>query len=111
MEAYSVEDGGEGISFNIFVYNKQPGIVIDYATGESYLEGEHPETETSEDPRQSESGEMPPLDYVLNTNTMQFHRLECDSVNQMKEKNRKYYKGSREQLIDDGYVPCGSCKP
>ena len=37
MEALSVEDEGEGISFNVFVYNKQPGVEIDYATGESHL--------------------------------------------------------------------------
>lgn len=37
MEAYSVEDDGEGISFNVFVYNKQPGVEIDYATGDSRL--------------------------------------------------------------------------
>lgn len=35
MEAYSVEDKGEGICFNVFVYNVQPGIYIDYTTGES----------------------------------------------------------------------------
>lgn len=35
MEAYSVEDQGEGICFHVFVYNVQPGIFIDYATGES----------------------------------------------------------------------------
>ena len=35
MEAYSVEDQGEGICFHLFVYNVQPGIFIDYATGES----------------------------------------------------------------------------
>ena len=35
MEAYSIEDQGESICFNIYVYNNQPGIVIDYATGES----------------------------------------------------------------------------
>ena len=35
MEAYSVEDDGEGISFNVFVYNVQPGVTIDYATGDS----------------------------------------------------------------------------
>lgn len=35
MEAYSVEDKGEGVCFNVFVYNIQPGISIDYATGES----------------------------------------------------------------------------
>ena len=36
MEAFSVEDDGEGICFNVFVYNVQPGVAIDYATGESW---------------------------------------------------------------------------
>ena len=38
MEAYSVEDAGDGVCFNIFAYNVQPGVAIDYATGESWLE-------------------------------------------------------------------------
>lgn len=41
MEAYSVEDEGDGICFNVFVYNVQPGIRIDYATGESREESEN----------------------------------------------------------------------
>ena len=36
MEAFSVEDEGEGICFNVYVYNVQPGITIDYATGDSW---------------------------------------------------------------------------
>ena len=38
MEAYSVEDNGEGICFNVFIYNVQPGVNINYTTGESELE-------------------------------------------------------------------------
>ena len=37
MEAESVEDGGEGVCYNVFCYNVQPGVEIDYATGESRL--------------------------------------------------------------------------
>lgn len=37
MEAMSVEDEGEGICFNVYVYNVQPGVEIDYATGENWL--------------------------------------------------------------------------
>ena len=35
MEGYSVEDDGEGVCFCVYAYNAQPGITIDYATGES----------------------------------------------------------------------------
>ena len=40
MEAYSVEDDGRGVCFNVFCYNDQPGITIDYATGDSHRSGE-----------------------------------------------------------------------
>lgn len=38
MEAYSLEDGGAGVSFNVYCYNVQPGIGIDYVTGDSWKE-------------------------------------------------------------------------
>ena len=38
MEAYSVEDKGEGVCYHVFIYNVQPGIVLDYKTGENWLE-------------------------------------------------------------------------
>ena len=38
MEAYSVEDDGEGICFDVYCYNVQPGVEIDYATGENWAE-------------------------------------------------------------------------
>lgn len=41
MEGWSVEDDGEGICFNVYAYNNQPGVTIDYATGESWAEKEN----------------------------------------------------------------------
>jgi DNA-entry nuclease len=38
MEAYSVEDDGEGISFCVYCYNVQPGVIIDYVTGASHIQ-------------------------------------------------------------------------
>ena len=51
------------------------------------------------------------VDYVLNTNSKKFHYPSCSSVDQMSEKNRQYYNGSRQEIIDMGYSPCGRCKP
>ena len=49
--------------------------------------------------------------YILNTNTGKFHYPDCSSVDQMKEKNKREYTGTRDDLIDQGYDPCGRCKP
>lgn len=49
--------------------------------------------------------------YILNTNTKKFHYPSCKSVNQMKEKNKKPYTGTREEIIEMGYVPCKNCNP
>lgn len=50
-------------------------------------------------------------DYVLNKNTKKFHYSGCSSVKQMKDKNKKFYTGTREECISMGYDPCGRCKP
>lgn len=49
--------------------------------------------------------------YVLNTNTHKFHDPDCSSVSQMKEKNKRIVTESRDQIIADGYEPCGRCHP
>lgn len=56
----------------------------------------------------AESGEA---SYVLNTNSKKFHLPGCPSVGKMKESNRQDYTGSREDLIGQGYSPCGQCNP
>ena len=130
MEAYSVEDAGEGISFCVFAYNVQPGIGIDYATGDNWAEGSgtyqstvasvaeetpapQPETDTAVQitPELSAPQETQQTTYVLNTNTMKFHYPTCSSVDDMKEKNKQIYTGSREEVINMGYVPCKRCNP
>ena len=103
MEGKSVEDNGEGILFNVFVYNVQPGVEIDYMTGDSKLT-EAGGSESSE--QNSAEGE-----YILNTNTKKFHLPDCSSVTDMDEDNREGFSGSREELIDMGYEPCGHCNP
>ena len=50
-------------------------------------------------------------DYVLNTSSQRFHRPDCASVAEMKDTNRVYFTGSREELIAQGYKPCGRCNP
>ncbi len=51
------------------------------------------------------------LDYVLNTNTNKFHYPSCKSVEDIKDKNREDYHGTRDKVIDRGFSPCGRCKP
>lgn len=123
MEGYSVEDKGAGVSYCAFAYNVQPGIEIDYATGESKLSdgAQHEEQKTatvtptpSPEPEKQEpvtGSEASQADYILNTNTKKFHYPTCSSVNDMKEKNKQEFFGTRDEAIALGYSPCGRCKP
>ena len=105
MEALSVEDEGEGVCFHVYVYNVQPGVEIDYATGESW------ETKDSASSALESQAEEQETDYVLNTSSKKFHLPDCPSVDSMSGKNRQEYHGTREELIAQGYEPCGSCHP
>lgn len=111
LEAYSVEDKGEGICFNVYCYNVQPDISIDYATGDSSFAG----AQQTEPPKQTEQPNSPVQNvestYILNTNTKKFHYPSCSSVKQMSDKNKQTYTGSRDDLISQGYDPCKKCNP
>ena len=107
MEAESVEDQGEGVLFCVYVYNVQPGIAIDYATGESWADGSGSAGSTAgqgtagngSSQNQSagsgaagssgggagSSGSSATVQtYILNTNSKKFHLPSCTSVTQMK---------------------------
>jgi DNA-entry nuclease len=198
MEAWSVEDGGEGICFNVYVFNVQPGSTIDYATGtvknttkstQYITDGTYSKTfdasalgkkagsfkigcqaqgkltykkvsgskalSVSKTGKvtvkkgteagtykikvrvkaaatggyksksvtktitvtvtEAESGSDQSPDetasYILNTSTKVFHYPSCSSVKQMSAKNTKSSAGTRDEIIEMGYRPCGRCKP
>ena len=193
MEAYSVEDSGKGVSFNVYCYNVQPGVIIDYADGSNSADPNYTESIASETNTQqteadatnsnnsltseldstnngitsstdvangtsaqsnsntalagaaaatiaaesqnsattgsttvgtttsseastvteeiSESAESPACNYVANKNTKKFHYPSCSSVSDMKESNKLYYEGTRDELINQGYEPCKRCNP
>ena len=108
MEGYSVEDDGDGICFNVFCYNAQPNIKINYKTGESFLIAKQttsPAT-TKNETTVTEQSNKAEKAYVLNTNSKKFHYPDCYSVKKMSEKNKQEYSGNRDDLIRDGYTTC-----
>ena len=100
MEGESAEDDGEAIQFCVYVYNVQPGIIIDYATGDSRL-----------DDGTGGSFQSARKTYVLNTNSKTFHKPDCGSVGKIKDSNKQTFVGTREEAIKNGYSPCKSCNP
>lgn len=99
IEALSVEDND--ICFNVYCYNVQPGIIIDYTNGNSKLA----------DNSDTSQANTSTITYVSNKNSSKFHYPTCDSVLQMKEKNKEYLTCTREEAISQGYSPCRVCQP
>ncbi|MBR2930346.1 MAG: DNA/RNA non-specific endonuclease [Clostridia bacterium] len=115
IEAYSIEDKGgsltasesDGICFNVFIHNVNPGIIIDYATGRTEL---HPDFDTSD--------EEDDITYVVNIKSgNKIHVHSCSSVTQMKEENKLSFTVTLEEVIEyfkskgKSYSFCGSCHP
>ena len=105
MEAYSIEDEGEGICFNVYCFNVQPGVSINYKTGSSTLATAQPDTDNGSD---ADSGENTVI-YILNTSSKKIHRSDCSSVKSMSEVNKQEYTGDLEGLLDSGYEKCKNC--
>lgn len=108
MEAFSTDDNGAGVRFCVFVYNVQPGIYIDYKTGDNRLDSDSGMTGStvSDEPESSETGE-----YILNTKTKKFHLPTCGSADTISPENRSEFRGSRDELVSGGYSPCKNCNP
>lgn len=105
IEAMSVEDKGESICFNVFCYNVQPGVEIDYATGKSRLAYDEKNKNKNSD------SELKNASYILNTKSKKIHRINCSGIENMDKNNRKEYTGTKAELEKQGYTACGICKP
>ena len=153
MEAKSLEDNGKAVQFNVFVYNVEPGVAIDYVTGESWESSETPQvtskgsatittaaaaradkaatgrsagggsgngngigTDSSSGASSSggtgdNQGVSEQQDYILNVKNKKFHKPDCSATSNISSANKQDFTGTRDQLIAQGYSPCGICKP
>ncbi len=136
LEAQSIET--TDISFCVWCYNVQPGIIIDYKTGDSKVDEHYAVPVDDSNDGQSVAGMSDPSNasatdnnaatatstgmgedkdiasettYVLNTNTHKFHYVDCPSVKQMATHNMEQTTMTRDEIIAAGYSPCGNCKP
>lgn len=101
MEAYSVEDDGAGICFNVFLYNAQPGISFDYSTGKSTYTGEYLNlAKVTRD-----------YQYIINNGTMTIHRPDCENADKIGSRNILYSNAEKEELIGAGYTAAECCNP
>lgn len=89
---------GKSVSFSV-ERNPEANTLVGAGAG-----GNH-STEDTDDSISTEAS------YILNTNTKKFHYPNCSSVDQMSDKNKKEVTSSREEIIQQGYSPCGRCKP
>lgn len=120
MEGWSIEDEGNGICFCVFAYNVQPGVTIDYLTGDSkedtsFVVLENDDNDDIDVPfdriNVENTDDMSDVTYIGNKNSHRFHYPDCEGVEDMKDENKIYFYGDRNEAIEAGYVPCGSCNP
>ena len=107
LEAYSVEDCGEGIQFNVYCYNVQPGITIDYATGQSHSNDSTNDNQPDDDNNTDDNTNNNPnnqteLVWIPSTGSKYHSSSTCSN---MKEPMQV----TKEEAIKQGYEPCKRC--
>lgn len=91
------ESDGTNISFSTAKYRKS-----DKTTASD---------ENASDAASGSGKESTAQNYILNISSGKFHYPECKSAKRMNESNKKYFYGTREEAIKNGYTPCGNCNP
>ena len=105
----SEENSAEGDFDSGYSKGYEEGYADGYSEGSKTSESEESESSKSEDSSSVSEGVV--CDYVLTTNSKKFHSPDCSSVGDIKEKNKEYFTGTREEIIAEGYEPCGRCSP
>lgn len=101
MEAYSIEDKGEGICFNVYCYNVQPGITIDYATGKSTGSAAQQNSSATQNTQETNKG----VQVWLPASGKKYHsKNNCGTMNP-----NKATQVTKQQAEEDGYTPCSKC--
>ena len=111
MEALSV-DGT--FSLCRYVFNVQPGVKIDYATGDNKLAPGYtltvPTADTDDTPVDFRTP-APEVTYVININSMKFHLPTCESIPNMSSRYRADVTWTLDECRENGYGPCKICNP
>lgn len=105
LQAASIED--DTIRFNVYIFNIQPGITIDYKTGKSRIAKQGEETYgigEAKDPFAYTN-----KTYVINIKNNKYHDESCSSIKMMKDSNKKIINSTKEELEKQGYNPCNNC--
>ncbi len=126
IEGFSVEDNGDGICFNVFCYNSQPGVEIDYSTGESRLNGEvvvttKPETTAEETEQPTEAVQETSQEPWAPVTEEVAGSPETEDMVWIPQSGSKYHSSSscsnmknpsqisKKEAVDMGYEPCKRC--
>lgn len=112
IEAESVEDQGAGVMFHVFCYNRQPGITIDYATGDSSLSDTEEEQEEgaaqSGNADGAQSGDMEEAEQILvhiTDSGTKYHAAGCAAL------KKSDHEVTLEEAKEKGLTPCSKCNP
>lgn len=95
----------DDINFSVYMFNKQPGVTIDYRTGENWANDSDTPAVDDEDVT------IENATYILNTGSMKFHEIGASCAPDPDSANYRLTDQTRDEVVDAGYNPCGICKP
>ena len=101
LEALSADDGGRALCFTVLLLNEEPGVAIDYATGYT----------TRADGWETGGTGISPKRYILNKKSGKFHLPDCPDAASRAKRNRAEREAHRGDLLKEGLIPCGKCRP